>query len=42
MSVVHSTRYVAVANAKDWDNVVDDDDEIFPSDGSTSIAKREC
>jgi len=39
--MVHYTRYVAVVDARDWDSVADDD-EILPSGGSTSLAKREC
>ena len=42
--VVHATRIVAVVNAKSWASVEssDDDDELLPSLGSTSSAKREC
>lgn len=42
-TVVHSTRYAAVVNARSWASVaIDDDVEILSCGGSTSFAKREC
>jgi len=42
--VVHATRIVAVVSAKSWASVVssDDNDELLPSLGSISLARREC
>lgn len=42
--MVYSTGIDAVVSAKSWVSVAssDDDDELLPSLGSTSLAKREC
>ena len=41
---VHCTGIAAIVSARSWASVAssDDDDEILPSLGSTSLAKREC
>ena len=42
--IVHASGIAAVVSTKIWESVVssDDDDELLPSFGSTSLAKREC
>lgn len=38
-SVVHSTRYAAMVDARDWASVTN---KLLLSSGSTSLSKREC
>ena len=42
--IVHASGIAVVVSAKSWASVAisDDDDELLPSLGSTSLAKREC
>ena len=42
-SIVHASWIVAVVSDKSWASVAsNDDDELLPSLGSTSLTKREC
>ena len=42
--IVHRTGIDAIVSAKNWASgaISDDDDELLPSLGSISLAKREC